>query len=220
MPGGAGGCWGSLPHHLAVPQHAVKVRGKDGPPGCCLSTFPARPSVRNGEALSGIRRWLRVIIPLPHQPQHPNTVHGVQARLAALERQQSDPSHEAVSRAPREGLGARPCLGHPPYQTTTLSPWVSDDSHKTTCNKQSGHVAGLVAAIPHVDHTPHLTGTHLHPQHRDGGRRGPDRAMPGHPRLARARRHCWLRPDVSHPLGSSSQGHASACQGHAVIRWA
>lgn len=71
MAGGAGGCWGSPPHHLVVPQHAVKVRGKDGPPGCCLSTFPARPSVRNGEALSGIRRWLRVIVPLPPQPQHP-----------------------------------------------------------------------------------------------------------------------------------------------------
>lgn len=70
---GCGGCWGSLAHHLAVPQHAVKVRGKDGPPGCCLSTFPARPSVRNGEALSGIRRWLRVIVPLSppaSAPQH------------------------------------------------------------------------------------------------------------------------------------------------------
>lgn len=119
MPGSAGGCWGSPPHHLAVPQRAVKVRGKDGPPGCCLSTFPARPSVRNGEALSGIRRWLRVIVTLPPQPQHPNTVHGVQAQLAALERQQSDPSHggnsshEAVPRAPREGPSARPCLGAP-----------------------------------------------------------------------------------------------------------
>lgn len=153
------GCRGSPPHHLAVPKHAVKVRGKDGPPGCCLSTFPARPSVRNGEALSGIRRWLRVIVPLPRQPQHPNTVHGMQAQLAALERQQSDPSHEAMPRAPREGPAARPCLGAPYLDGYTLSRWIPDDSHKTTCNKQSGHVAELVAAVPHVGHTPRGRGS-------------------------------------------------------------
>lgn len=60
----------------------------------------------------------------------------------------------------------------------------------------------------------------MQPQHRDGGHRGHDRATAGQPRPACARRHCWLRPGISHPLGSSGRGHASACQGPAVIRWA
>lgn len=44
--------------------------------------------------------------------------------------------------------------------------------------------------------------------------------MAGQPRLARARRHCWLRPGVLHSLGSPGRGHASVCQRLAVIRWA
>lgn len=63
------------------------------PPGRCLSTFPARPSVRNGEALSRIRLGLWVTFPLPCQTQYPDTVHGVQAGPAVPGKVQGDASH-------------------------------------------------------------------------------------------------------------------------------
>lgn len=72
-----------------------------------------------------------------------------------------------------------------------------------------------------MDHTPQSCGSWGSPsQHGDGGHRGHDCVTAGQPRSARVWQHCWLCPDISHPLGSSGQGHASACQGHAVIRWA
>lgn len=76
---GARRCWGSPPSPPCTPAHREGQR-QGRSPGRCLSTFPARPSVRNGEALLGIRRWLWVAIPLP---RHPNTVHRVQAAPAA-----------------------------------------------------------------------------------------------------------------------------------------
>lgn len=82
-------------------------------------------------------------------------------------------------------------------------------------------MAELIVAVPHVDHTPQSCGSWGSPsQHGDGGHRGHDCVTAGQPRSARVWQHCWLCPDISHPLGSSGQGHASACQGHAVIRWA
>lgn len=72
------------------------------------------------------------------------------------------------------------------------------------------------AALPHLDHTPQGWGSwgSLALAAQGWWLQGTLA------RLARARRHCWLPPGVSHPLGSSARGHASACQGHAVIRWA
>lgn len=79
VPGGAGAPPPSPP---CTPAHREGQR-QGRSPGRCLSTFPARPSVRNGEALLGIRRWPWDAIPLPRQPRHPNTMHRVQAAPAA-----------------------------------------------------------------------------------------------------------------------------------------
>lgn len=102
-----GGAGAPPPHHLAAPRRAAKVRGKDGPPRRCLSTFPAWPSVRKGEALLGIRRWLWVAIPLslpaPAPQHHP---WGCRWGWMPPGRREGDASHGALLWAPRQGLGA------------------------------------------------------------------------------------------------------------------
>lgn len=178
---GCRGCWGSLPHHLAVPQHAVKVRGKDGPPGCCLSTFPARPSVRNGEALSGIRRWLRVIVPLPHQPQHPkHRARGagtagkavIPATGQCQQPQGNATSHKAVPPATRQCHRPRgSATGSPGRARCPALSW-STLSLMTPTKPLSTNTVGTCRAgcshAPRESHsTPHgavVPGVHLHSQ--------------------------------------------------------